>query len=214
METLKGSAVKKALWTAVENAGGTVSGWKAAPGLGGFEGRSGGRFSFVVTGEDVGDRAFQDRVKQAVTRVLTGWAPKGDHVAAAVASAVWGPPKDDGLTLVVQLPGGVQLEDRAMTMSGLLERVETRLHEAKEMAPRELIDKGDNLVKLLESAVEDVRKAVAAAQAELKGYARIGVPERAASVLLKKHLLPPAERLEDMAKKVRETIEEGIKVFS
>jgi hypothetical protein len=108
-------------------------------------------------------------------------------------------------------------KDDEAFMSGGMESAEPEgpeLDEAKEMSPRELIEKGDNLIKILEGAVEEMRKGVAEAQAELKGYARIGVPERAASALLKKHMLPSAERLEDMAKKVRETIEDGIKVFS
>jgi hypothetical protein len=65
----------------------------------------------------------------------------------------------------------------------------------------------------VEGRIDALRKGVVKAQAELKGYARIGVPGRAASALLKAHLLGPAEALEDMAKKVRESIEEGIKVF-
>jgi hypothetical protein len=87
------------------------------------------------------------------------------------------------------------------------------LTESDEADPRKMIESGGEVIKLLEGHLDALRKGVAAAQAELKGYARVGVPGRGAAVLLKKHLLFPAERMEDMAKKVRETIEEGIKVF-
>jgi len=93
------------------------------------------------------------------------------------------------------------------------EAVGWALMESEEVDPRKMIEHGDAMLKIVEGLVDDLRKGVVAAQADLKGYARVGVPGRGASALLKKHLLFPAERMEDMAKKVRETIEKGIRVF-
>jgi hypothetical protein len=93
------------------------------------------------------------------------------------------------------------------------EAVGWTLAESEEADPRQLIESGDAMIKMLEGRLDALRKGLTAAQTALKGYARIGVPNRAASALLKAHLLSPAEDFEDMAKKVRENIEDGIKVF-
>jgi hypothetical protein len=108
---------------------------------------------------------------------------------------------------------GGRVVDIAPVATDMGEAIGWALAESTEADPRQMIEGGDAMLKIVEGRIDALRKGVVKAQAELKGYARIGVPGRAASALLKAHLLGPAEALEDMAKKVRESIEEGIKVF-
>lgn len=125
-------------------------------------------------------------------------------VAKQVSDSKWVEIKHKGSRVIDIGPKGAALG----------EAVGWTLAESEEADPRQMIESGDAMIKILEGQIDALRKGLKAAQAELKGYARIGVPQRAASALLKKHLLSPAEDFEDMAKKVRETIEEGIKVFA
>jgi hypothetical protein len=108
---------------------------------------------------------------------------------------------------------GGRVIDIAPKAAALGEAHDGALAEGEEPDPRVMIEHGDAMLKIVQEHVDALRKGVAAAQAELKGYARIGVPQRGAAALLKKHLLAPAERLEDTAQKVRASIEEGSKVF-
>jgi hypothetical protein len=115
--------------------------------------------------------------------------------------------------LVVQQRMGRVIDIGPKGTTDMGEAIGWALAESAEVDPRQMIEGGEAMLKVVEGRIDALRKGVVKAQAELKGYARIGVPGRAASALLKAHLLGPAEALEDMAKKVRESIEEGIKVF-